>query len=177
MSQPVKLAVLLVLIAFPLLEIGLLIRAGQVFGFWRLALIVIATALLGSFVIRRIGISVLQRMLAQAESKRGGVHPVLDGLLQGIAGVLLILPGLLSDAIGLLLLVPPVRKALIASGIAKALAGGTWRAEVFEGRFEGRNRRRPPDPETTANGVVIEGEYERISEEAVEPRGKPPRKS
>lgn len=176
MSQPVKLAILLVLIAFPLLEIGLLIRAGQSIGFWRLALIVVGTALLGSFLIRRIGVSVLQKMLARAEVGRGGVHPVLDGLLLGIAGVLLILPGLLSDVLGLLLLIPHVRRGLIYSGIAKLFATGTWRTEVFEGRFESRRRPDTSRPNGEDDGMVIEGEYERIAEEPAERRPKPPRK-
>jgi len=76
MSQPIKFATLLVLIAIPILEIGLLIRAGQALGFWWLALIVIATAIVGSMVIRRIGVSVLQKMFAEAERGRPGLEPI-----------------------------------------------------------------------------------------------------
>lgn len=169
MSQPVRFAVLLVLIAFPLLEIGLLIRAGQMLGFWRLALIVLATALLGSLVIRRIGVSVLQKTFAQAETGRGSISPVFDGLLQGVAGILLILPGLISDCLGLLLLIPAVRQILIRGGIAKLFAAGSWRSEVYEERFETRHPHagaHPPD----GKGVIIEGEYERLGEDATDSR-------
>ncbi len=169
MSQPLKFATLLVLIALPILEIGLLIRAGQSLGFWRLALIVIATAILGTVVIRRIGVSVLQKTFAEAEQGRPGIEPMLDGLLQGLAGILLILPGFISDTLGALLLIPALRRALIRSGIAKLLSGSYVRTEVYEERFETRHPRGKPRSEDSA-GPVIEGEYERLSEESVDPR-------
>lgn len=185
MSQPVRLATLLLLIAFPILEIGLLIRAGQALGFWRLALIVIATAVLGTIVIRRIGVTVLQKMMARAETGRDSMEPVFDGLLQGIAGMLLILPGFISDGLGTLLLIPALRRFLINSGLPRLLASSFVRAEVFDERFEtghsrqdpgrggpGYDDRQPGD----APGVIIEGEYERLNEEPAKPRRpQPPR--
>jgi|CXWK01.1.fsa_nt_gi UPF0716 protein FxsA len=175
MSQPIKFATLLVLIAIPILEIGLLIRAGQALGFWWLALIVIATAIVGSMVIRRIGVSVLQKMFAEAERGRPGLEPILNGLLLGVAGILLILPGFISDTAGALLLIPALRHWLIRSGIAKVVSGSFVHAEVFEERFDARQPRRET-PAEDAGGPVIEGEYERLSEDPVRPRPpKPPR--
>jgi len=43
MSQPFKIAAFVVFAAFPLLEIGLLIRVGELIGIWRLAAIIIGT--------------------------------------------------------------------------------------------------------------------------------------
>jgi UPF0716 protein FxsA len=177
MSQPLKFVVILLLLAFPLVEIGILIRVGQALGFWRLALIVLGTALIGTAVIRRIGISVLQKTMSRIESGRGGLEPMFEGLLLALAGVLLILPGLISDALGLLLLIPPVRHFIMRSGLPKLFTTSIFRTEVFEGRFEAR--RRPPDPAPREEpGVVIEGEYERLAEEPIDPPRHPaPRKS
>ena len=175
MSQPLRLAALLALLAFPILEIGLLIRAGQEIGFWRLALIVVLTAILGSVVIRRIGFSVLTKARAQMDSGRGMFEPLFDGLLQFTAGMLLIFPGLISDLLGLVLLIPVVRQTLIKSGLPKIF--GT---NPFETRSPHDPFQRPRDPNVSSGddedfeisrkkGVTIEGEYERVKEEPVPP--------
>lgn len=138
MAQPLRLASLLAILAFPILEIGLLIRAGQSMGFWRLALIVIATAMLGSAVIRRTGLSVLTRARAQMERGGRSFNPLFDGLLQVTAGVLLIFPGLISDVLGLVLLVPAVRHVLVAHVLPRMFTVATYTAEA-------RTHPAPPD--------------------------------
>ena len=101
MSQPFKIAAFVVFAAFPLLEIGLLIRVGELIGIWRLAAIIIGTAVLGTYVIRRVGLSVFERALSRLGSEREGFSPLFDGFLQVVAGLLLIFPGVISDVIGL----------------------------------------------------------------------------
>lgn len=150
MSQPFKIAIILLFAAFPLVEIGLLIRLGRVIGISWLAVIIIGTALLGTYVIRRVGLSVFERALSRLGSERKGVSPLFDGFVQVLAGVLLIFPGVISDAIGLTLLVPPVRRALIRTGLLKLVT-------LFHYQAEGDAREEP-------DGIVIEGEYERLSE-------------
>ena len=165
MSQPLRIASLLALAAFPLLEIGLLIRAGQALGFWRLALIVVLTAILGSVVIRRIGLAVFSRARAEIEAGRGGLEPMLDGLLQVTAGLLLIFPGLISDFMGICLLVPQVRQKLTEKVLPRL-----FRTARYENRTTPSNG---PEPRVTqtpdGEGVTIEGEYERLGEETVQP--------
>lgn len=171
MSQPSRLAVLLAFIAFPLLEIGVLIRVGQAIGFWRLALLVVVTAVLGTIVIRRVGMAMFSRTLDGLETGRAGLEPVFDGFLQVIAGMLLIFPGLISDVIGVSLLVPPVRKALIASGLFKVFGGGVFTSSAAKrddwGAARSTDRTAQDDVSDTDGGVTIEGEYERVSEETV----------
>ena len=180
MSQPVRLAVILALVAFPLLEIGFLIRAGQEIGFWRLALIVVATAVLGTVIIRRVGFSVFARIWAHVEAGRGGLEPVLDGFLLFVAGMLLIFPGLISDSLGLILLIPQVRQLVVHSGLPKLFGIRTYdrprarpeptpRSTGFEPGFEpGADPGADREPPGT---VTIEGEYERLSEKTVKPAG------
>ena len=175
MAQPLRIAALLAFLAFPILEIGLLIRAGQSFGFWRLALIVVATAMLGGAVIRRTGLAVLIRARAQMERRRSGFEPLFDGIVQLTAGMLLIFPGLISDAIGLILLIPPVRHVVVTQILPRLFAVAVFGSAPPGGQF----RRPTAQPETEpqpsefdpANdaGVTIEGEYERVSEKSVEP--------
>ncbi len=183
MAQPLRLAALLAFVAFPILEIGLLIRAGQALGFWRLALIVILTAILGTAVIRRTGLSVLTRARAHIERGRSGFTPLLDGLIQLTAGMLLIFPGLISDFLGLILLIPAVRHVLVTRVLPKLFPITTFTANMAgtASRTADSTRSSPFDPQPSGpmksgvnrpepgDGVTIEGEYERVSEKTVAP--------
>jgi UPF0716 protein FxsA len=165
MSQPLKIAAILFLAALPLVEIGLLIRLGSVIGIWWLAAIIIGTAFLGTYIIRRVGMSVFERALTRLNSEREGFSPLFDGFLQVLAGLLLIFPGVISDVIGLVLLIPHVRRFMIRTGLLKLVTFFHYQAEVSREAF--RSNRSPPKDEPS--GVVIEGEYERVSERPLRP--------
>jgi UPF0716 protein FxsA len=176
MPTPYKLALALALIAFPLLEIALLIRASRWLGLTTVALIVILTAVAGAAVIQREGLKTVARTLATLQAGRSGLEPMLDGLLRVTAGVLLIFPGLVTDILGLALLVPLVRTFVIKAGFPRLIAGTFSQTEIFERRFEtdadtGDQHPAPP------GAVVIEGEYERIDEPTKDskPAGQPRR--
>lgn len=157
-------------------------------GFWRLALIVIATAMLGSAVIRRTGLSVLTRARAQMERGGRSFNPLFDGLLQLTAGLLLIFPGLISDVLGLILLIPAIRQVLVTHVLPRMFTVATFTAETRSYHTPGDTRHGDghaddhstdhagPFDASHDTGVTIEGEYERISEKSVEPaRGLKPR--
>lgn len=177
MLDPIRLASVLAFLAFPILEIGLLIRVGQAIGFWRLAAIVVLTAMLGSAVIRRTGLSVLRKVRRQYEEGITSTsNPLLDGLLQVTAGMLLIFPGLVSDVLGIVLLVPAVRHLIVTKFLPRFFAATTFEAET--GFHEG------PSPSGGGNGPfdarfdqgkTIEGEYERLSEKTIRPDRVPDR--
>jgi UPF0716 protein FxsA len=165
MSQPLKIALILAFAALPLLEIGLLIRLGQLIGIWWLTAIIIGTAILGTYVIRRVGLSVFERALSRLGSDREGFSPLFDGFLQVLAGLLLIFPGVIADVFGLILLIPQVRSIVIRTGLLKLVTLFHYQAEVSRETF------RPKDdvPPADADGIVIEGEYERVSERPLRP--------
>lgn len=173
MSQPLKIALVLAFAALPLLEIGLLIRLGQLIGIWWLAAIIIGTAILGTYVIRRVGLSVFERALSRLGTEREGFPPLFDGFLQVLAGLLLIFPGVISDLFGLVLLIPPVRSVVIRTGLLKLVTLFHYQAEVSRETFRAGDVS-PAD----AEGIVIEGEYERVSERPLRPgRSVQPRRS
>ena len=175
MSQPLKIALILAFAALPLVEIGLLIRLGQLIGIFWLTAIIIGTSILGGYVIRRVGISVFERALSRLGSDREGFSPLFDGFLQVLAGLLLIFPGIIADAFGLMLLVPQVRRVVIRTGLLKLVTLFHYQAEVSRETF-----RAPGDDVSPADGdgIVIEGEYERVSERPLRPgRGVQSRRS
>ena len=179
MPAPIKLAFGLALIAFPLLEIVLLIRAGRAWGFWPVAIIVFGTAIAGLRIISRQGLQTFLKTLSQLQDGRSGLAPMVDGLLVVTAGILLVLPGLMTDAVGLMLLIPQVRQLVVNAGLFKLLAG-----DPNDGHGFGKGAK-SPDPGSASgpiysdpgSGVVIEGEYERVDEKPSGTSGKSSRRS
>ena len=111
----------LLFLAFPVVELYLLVKAGAVIGALNMVLWELASAALGIWAVRAQGQGAMRVVRAELAEGRIPQNPFLDGLLIFLGGILLILPGLLSDALGLLLLIPFVRR-LAAIALAKRLA-------------------------------------------------------
>lgn len=69
----------------------------------------IATALIGSFLVRRSGLSVLSRIGDRVNRGELPGRELVDGAAILVSGAFLISPGFITDTLGFLLLVPPVR--------------------------------------------------------------------
>jgi UPF0716 protein FxsA len=170
-GQTMRILFFLGLAAVPLLEIALLVHLGQWLGFWQTMGLVVATALVGTFVIHRQGYTVLARTMAAVNDGKPPIAPVVDGAFVLLAGVLLILPGLITDVIGLLLLVPWVRHRVAAGSVRSVLRSSVFKAAAdprAHPRSPGTNGARAPE-----DGPVIEGEFERIDERSVDRTKRP----
>lgn len=98
-------------VAFPLLELAILIWVGTRIGVWPTIGIVLGTGALGAYLARLEGLRVWHRIQHDLATGRMPVAEVVDGLMIFLAGILLLTPGLLTDALGFALLVPRTRKA------------------------------------------------------------------
>jgi UPF0716 protein FxsA len=161
-----RLAVGLVFIVVPMLELLLLIEIGQGIGTLPTLALVIGTALTGALIISRQSLAVVSRTLEALSEGRTPVEPVLDGLFLLMAGALLLTPGLITDVVALALLVPPLRRLIARAAMRWALRRTKVHIETFTAGSGPRDRRRADD-----DGSVIEGEFERIDERPVGPRG------
>jgi UPF0716 protein FxsA len=99
-------------IVVPIAEIALLVWFGQTFGFWITVLLVLVTALLGSFLLAQQTAATVRRVRFEAREGRIPAKTLADGAMLLVAGAFLLTPGLLTDATGLALLVPGVRNAI-----------------------------------------------------------------
>lgn len=104
---------LALLVALPLIEIGLFVTLGGAIGLWATLGIVLASALLGVSVIRRQGLVTMYQVREALQNRRDPGRTMADGALTVLAGALLVLPGFFTDVIGLLLLIPFVRETAI----------------------------------------------------------------
>lgn len=102
-----------IFVAVPIVEIALFIQVGGWLGLWPTLAIVIATAALGTFLVKRQGLAELQRIQASLDSLSNPTRPLAHGAMILASGLLLLTPGFFTDAIGFALLVPGVRDLLM----------------------------------------------------------------
>ena len=103
---------LLIFILVPILEMALLIRLGQLLGFWPTIGLVIATGAIGALLAKSQGLRVLSAIQADLASGRPPASRLVDGFLILLGGVLLLTPGLITDTAGFLLLLPFTRSRM-----------------------------------------------------------------
>jgi UPF0716 protein FxsA len=75
---------------------------------WALGL-ALTTALIGSVLVRRAGLSALGRIVRRAQQGQLPGRELVDGASILVAGAFLISPGFITDTLGFLLLFPPVQ--------------------------------------------------------------------
>jgi UPF0716 protein FxsA len=99
----------LLFLLMPLLEIAGFVVVGSQVGVLGTIGLVVASAILGSVLLRVQGFGALRR--AQVEAATGGTpdREIVHGAMILVAGILLIIPGFITDLVGLLLFLPPVR--------------------------------------------------------------------
>jgi len=104
---------LVIFVGVPLLELYLLIQVGSEIGAFSTIALSVLTALIGTFLVRVQGFSVLLRVHQMLDRGEIPAFEVLDGALLLIAGLMLLLPGFITDTLGFLLLIPSLRRRLI----------------------------------------------------------------
>lgn len=171
-----QLGLFLIFVAVPLIEIAILIKVGQWLGFGWTLLIVVATAIAGTYILHSQGMQVIRRALESLHKGKAPIAPIVDGSFLMLAGALLLTPGLLTDVAGLLLLIPPVRHALSRWSIGKLLGAKSFHSESFgpdashaNGQAGGDASARDAQNGTRPQGPIIDGEFQRLDERTIDP--------
>lgn len=165
-------AILLPLVALPILEIYVISRVGSAIGAGNTVLLLLAGVIAGALAIKYAGRRALNRLSAAAGENAANADPrnpasVLPNAATGraaadaglviLGGILLIIPGFISDALGLLCLLPftrPLVRLAIGGAVGSQLARRTrFGAAVGQARqVRDQMRMRTPD------GKVVPGE-------------------
>ena len=164
------LAVIAALIGFPIVELLVLIKVGGAIGILPLLLLLVATGVAGGLLLRHQGLAVLRRTLDQMARHEVPVDSMRDAIGLALAGFLLLLPGLISDVIGLLLLVPAIRRPVVGCMMGLSLRG----PQTSKGHAARRGRANENGSARDGHSdqgaaVIIEGEFERVSERTLRP--------
>ena len=146
------LLILFAFISLPLLEILVLISVGSQIGALATIGATLATALIGTILMRNQGLATLNRVRECLDRNEMPLKPAFDGACQLVAGALLLTPGFITDAIGLFLFVPFVLVLLMGWMVSRAnisvvMTAGGRPENSFNQRYDvdGDYREVPPD--------------------------------
>lgn len=166
--------IFLLFVLVPIIEIALFIEVGDVLGLWPTLGIVVATAFLGTGLLRAQGLAAFARAQASMAQGRVPIEEVVHGFCLVIAGALLLTPGFLTDAVGFALFLPPVRLALGRAAMKWFSKHGTVHVHSSSpagAGFPGPSPKHDPWP---SSPDIIEGEAEEIDQPSKRPTEEDP---
>lgn len=165
-------------------EIAVLVLVAQAIGVLPTLGLLLAGALLGTWLVKREGRRMLAQVREAATARRSADREVSDGVLIAAGGLLFLVPGFLSDVAGLACVFPPTRSLLrrrmqrSAERRAQAMreqvrwsfqsgsAGAGSFGSVPFGQAPSGNG--PAGRRETSEGDVIDGEVVSVSEDDAE---------
>lgn len=125
------LAYLIVLfLLLPFIDLYLLIELTSHIGFPATLGLIIATGIIGAFVVKREGRNVLgklQRSVSAQEISRN----LLEGVLLAVGGLMLLSPGLITDLIGFMMVLRPTRERIMLKIASKMKEKSNFRVQSY----------------------------------------------
>ena len=118
------LLLILLFIVVPVAELYVIIKVGELIGVLPTLILLLADALLGSWLLKHEGRGAWRRFNEALAARRFPGREVADGALIIVGGTLLLTPGFLTDIVGVFLLLPPTRA--IARRLLKRLTIGRF---------------------------------------------------
>ncbi len=132
----------LVILIIPFAEIYLLLQIGGIVGVFPTILLVVFTAVLGTWLLRQQGFATFQRFQASLAQGVIPAYEMIEGPIILVGGALLLTPGFITDMIGFACLVPQWRRKIAQYVIENQLiqAGAPFQQaaadkNVLEGEF------------------------------------------
>ena len=101
--------IFLIFIIIPILEITIFITVGSNIGVLNTIAIILITALIGIFLVRRRGLSLLFNARQNMSEGMMPTEEIKGGIFLLISGLLLITPGFFTDSIGFAVFLKPVQ--------------------------------------------------------------------
>ncbi len=138
-------AVILFIIAIPLVEIYLMIKIGGAIGAFNTIFLIFFTAVTGIYFARLEGLNAIKSGFGQLVRNELPIYEIISGAALAFAALLLIIPGFLTDLLGFLLIIPPTRKMFIKN---------------ISSKFNKKN-----------NEDFVEGDFEEIKKDDNNPKG------
>lgn len=121
---------MLLLIAV-LAEIAVIVAVGQAIGVLVTILLLILVSAVGVAMLRRQGTRTLTALSDAVRNRRDAQPEMIDGMLIGVAAMLVLFPGFVSDVLALFLLFPPTRAVVRRRVLRRAEARRQAAAPVF----------------------------------------------
>ena len=128
-------AVLLFIIAVPLIEIYVMIKVGGIIGAFNTIFLIFFTAITGVFFARLEGLSAIKSGFNQLLKNELPIYEIISGAALAFAALLHIIPWFLTDFFWFLLIIPITRKFFIRF-ISSNLRSKKNNNDIIEGSIE-----------------------------------------
>ena len=102
-------ALIVLFLVVPILEIYLILQVGQVIGGWPTVGLLVVESLIGGWIVRREGRRAWRALRGAFGSGRMPDRELADGALVLVGGTLLLTPGFLTDVVGFFFVLPLTR--------------------------------------------------------------------
>ena len=129
-------ALLILIIAIPLIEIYLFIKIGSYIGAFNTISLILLTAIVGIWYARYEGFNTLKSGISQLMKNELPLYEMISGAALAFAAILLISPGFATDVVGLLLIFPVTRKLFFGKLSNKFKKTVKRKNDFIEGEFE-----------------------------------------
>lgn len=105
----------------PFIEIYVLLEVGSLIGAFPTIFMVVFTAVLGAWLLRKQGFSTWQRFQTSVQQGQVPAYEMIEGPILLIGGALLLTPGFFTDLLGFACLIPQLRRKIAQYIIEKQL--------------------------------------------------------
>jgi len=164
------LLLILLFIVVPVAELYVIIKVGELIGVWPTLALLLADALLGSWLLKHEGRGAWRRFNQALAERRFPGREVADGALIIVGGTLLLTPGFLTDIVGVFLLLPPTRA--ISRRLLKRFTIGRFMVVGMPGGVQGPFGRPPTGGDQRPSRDY---DFEATAEEVPDDGGSEPR--
>ena len=131
----------------PFIEITVLMQVGSIIGVFPTIFMVVFTAVLGAWMLRRQGFATWQRFQSNLQQGQIPAYEMIEGPILLVGGALLLTPGFFTDILGFACLIPTLRRKIAQYVIENHLLAAQS-GEIFKQRS------------SFSNGA-IEGEFKK----------------
>jgi UPF0716 protein FxsA len=114
-----------------IIEIYVIVQVGQAIGALNTIFLLIAISLIGAWLAKHEGASVLTRLRRSLDAGQMPTNELIDGGLILAGGILLITPGFITDILGIVLLFPPTRAG------ARAILKRRFKLRIYDLPIDG----------------------------------------
>ncbi len=151
--------ILILFITIPMIEIFLFLQVGSIIGVLATIVLVILTAVIGSYMLRDQGMRTLFSARQSMQQGQMPTNQMAQGLILVFGGALLLTPGFMTDVFGFLCLFPLTRQAIIK------LAQRKFSGQVFQGAsgftHHSASNHQTSEEKSERRGHIIEGEIDK----------------
>jgi UPF0716 protein FxsA len=125
--------ILIIVVSF--VELYVLLAVGSVIGAIPTLFLIIASAGLGSYLLKQQGIATYQRFQNAVQKNETPAVEIMEGFVILLGGALLLTPGFITDIIGLCCLLPSLRGHIIGFILQRFAIPNPNNSNVLEGEF------------------------------------------